>query len=115
MRAGRVAGPFGSVRGLPSGTGSRPTEPLFSYRAVDASVFPLQFGFPGGPELLVLGLLFLIIPFVLAYWVYTDAEERGEENAALWAVGVGALTYLTLFGGILALVVYIWQRDDAAT
>lgn len=78
-------------------------------------MIPLQFGIPGGPELLLIGLLFLIIPFVMAYWVYTDAEERGEENAALWAVVVGALTYLTLFGGILALVVYIWQRDAGAT
>jgi len=75
---------------------------------------PLQFGFPGGPELVIFGLIFLIIPFVMAYWVYTDAERRGEENGALWALAVGALTFLTLFGGILALVVYIWQRDEPA-
>jgi hypothetical protein len=72
---------------------------------------PLQFGLPGGPELLLLGLLLLVVPFVLAYWVYTDAERRGEDNAAFWALAVGALTYLTFFGGLLAVVVYIWQRD----
>lgn len=72
---------------------------------------PLQFGVPGGPELLILGVFFLIVPFVLAYWVYTDAERRGEDNAALWALAVGALTFLTFFGGILALVVYIWDRE----
>jgi hypothetical protein len=71
---------------------------------------PLQFGMPGGPELLIIGLLF-IIPFALAYWVYTDAERRGDEHAAWWALAVGGLTFLTLFGGILALVVYVWQRE----
>lgn len=75
---------------------------------------PLQFGIPGGPELVIVGLLFLIVPFVMAYWVYTDAEQRGEEHGAFWALAVGALTFLTLFGGILALVVYIWQRDEPA-
>lgn len=77
---------------------------------------PLQAGVPGGPELLILlliGLLLLVVPFVMAYWVYTDAEERGEDNAAFWALAVGALTVLTFFGGVLALVVYIWQRDPA--
>jgi len=74
-------------------------------------MIPLQFGVPGGPELIILGLVFLIIPFAMAYWVYNDAERRGEDNAALWAVVVGGLTYLTFFGGILALVVYIWQRE----
>lgn len=74
-------------------------------------MIPLQFGIPGGPELLLIGLIFLIIPFVLAYWVYTDAESRGDDNAALWAVAVGGLTYLTFFGGFLALTVYIWQRE----
>lgn len=71
---------------------------------------PLQIGLPGGPELLIVGVFFLIVPFVMAYWVYTDAEERGEDNAAFWALAVGGLTYLTLFGGFLALAVYVWQR-----
>jgi peptidoglycan/LPS O-acetylase OafA/YrhL len=72
---------------------------------------PLQLGVPGGPELLIVGVLLLILPFVLAYWVYTDAQKRGNDNTALWALAVGALTFLTFFGGILALVVYIWDRD----
>lgn len=75
---------------------------------------PLQFGVPGGIELLIvliLGVFFLILPFVLAYWVYNDATQRGNENAALWAVAVGGLTFLTFFGGILTLVVYIWDRE----
>lgn len=73
----------------------------------------LQFGLPGGPMLVLFGLIVLVVPFVMAYWVYTDAESRGETNAALWAVGVGGLTYLTLFGGFLALAVYIWQRGES--
>jgi len=74
----------------------------------------LQFGVPGGPELLILGiiaLLLLVVPFVLAYWVYTDATQRGNDNAALWALAVGGLTFLTFFGGILAFAVYIWDRQ----
>lgn len=75
---------------------------------------PAQFGVPGGPELLIIlliGLVFLLVPFVLTYWVYTDATRRGDDNAALWAVAVGGLTFLTFFGGLLALVVYVWDRE----
>ena len=78
------------------------------------TAFPLLFGVPGGPELVVLlliGLMLLVVPFVLAYWVYTDASARGDDNAALWALVVGGLTFTTFFGGFLALAVYIWDRD----
>jgi lipid-A-disaccharide synthase-like uncharacterized protein len=71
---------------------------------------------PGGPELLVIGLLglaFLILPFVLAYWVYNDASERGMDTAAFWALAVGGLRFLTFFGGFLALAVYLWDREPA--
>lgn len=76
---------------------------------------PLQFGFPVGPELLVIFGLFLIVPvvlaFILAYWVYQDATDRGDEHAALWSVAVGGLTIMTFFGGLLSFAVYIWQRE----
>ncbi|MEF8807766.1 hypothetical protein [Natronomonas sp.] len=76
-------------------------------------MFALQFGLPGGPELLILGLLFLVLPFVFAYYVYTDAEARGEENAALWALAAGlAALVASPIGGLLVVVVYIWQRDE---
>ncbi|QLD85408.1 hypothetical protein HWV23_06585 [Natronomonas halophila] len=76
----------------------------------------LQLGIPGGPELLLLGLLFLILPFVFAYYVYTDAEERGEENAALWAVVAGVVSFIASpFAGLLVVIVYIWQRDEKET
>jgi hypothetical protein len=73
----------------------------------------LQLGVPGGTELLVIGLisiLLLVVPLALAYWVYTDAQKRGNDNAALWAVIVGGLTVTTFFGGFVALAVYIWDR-----
>jgi hypothetical protein len=77
-------------------------------------VVPIQFGIPGGPELLILGLLLLVVPFALAYWVYTDAAGRGDDSAAFWALAVGGLGYLTFFGGFLAAAVYVWQRDEPA-
>lgn len=76
-------------------------------------MIPIQIGgIPGGVELLIVGSLWLIIPFVLAYWVYTDGEKRGEENSEWWAVAVGGLGYLTFFGGLLAFTIYVWQRDQ---
>ena len=73
----------------------------------------LQLGIPGGPELLIVGLIFLIIPFVFAYWVYNDAEKRGEENAALWAVVAGLASIVgSPIAGLLVVVVYVWQRDE---
>ncbi|SFR99462.1 hypothetical protein SAMN05216559_2212 [Halomicrobium zhouii] len=71
---------------------------------------PLQFGLPGATELLIVGVFFLVVPFAMSYWVYTDAEARGDDDGALWALAVGGLTYLTFFGGFLALAVYVWQR-----
>lgn len=77
-------------------------------------MFALQFGVPGGPELLIVFLIFvllILLPFALAYWTYKDASNRDDDNAALWAVAVGGLTVSTFFGGFVALAVYIWQRE----
>lgn len=75
-------------------------------------MFALQFGIPGGMELMViLMLVMVVVPFVLAWWVYNDADQRGNDNAALWALAVGGLTFLTFFGGFLALAVYLWDRE----
>lgn len=73
-------------------------------------MFPLQFGVPGGPELIIV-LLVLVVPLAMTYWVYNDATNRGNDKAALWAIGVGVLTLLTFFGGILAFVVYLWDHE----
>lgn len=75
-------------------------------------MYPLQIGIPGGPELLIVLLIFLILPFLFAYYVYNDAERRGDENAALWAVVAGLATIVgTPVAGLLVVVVYVWQRD----
>ena len=70
---------------------------------------PLQIG----PELLILmiGLVFLLIPIALGYWVYTDATQRGRDNAVLWAVVVFGLTFTTLIGGLVAVGIYIYTRE----
>jgi hypothetical protein len=76
---------------------------------------PLQYGLPGGLELLIIVGFFLIVPvmlaFGMAYWVYNDAEGRGDDNATIWAVVVGGFTITTFFVGLLAFAVYIWQRE----
>lgn len=77
-------------------------------------MLPLQFGLPGGLELLIIGLVLfgLVLPFVLAYYIYTDAESRGMENGALWAVVAGiACLVATPIGGLVVLLVYMMERD----
>ena len=78
-------------------------------------MLPLQFGVPGGPELLIILLIGLVIglliPLALGYFVYNDATSRGNDNAALWAVVVAGLTAVTFLGGLVALATYFWQRD----
>lgn len=71
------------------------------------------FGVPLGPELIVLLLILplLVLPAAAAYWVYQDATSRGRDDAAFWAVAVGGLGYATFFGGVLALLVYLWERE----
>ena len=74
-------------------------------------MLPLQFGVPGGPELLIILLIGLLVPLALGYFVYNDATNRGDDNAALWAVIVAGLTAVTFLGGLVALAIYFWQRD----
>lgn len=69
----------------------------------------LQAGGIGG-SLLPFGFVILIIAVILGYWVYTDANKRGKNNAMLWGLAVGILTLLTLLGGLIALGFYIWTR-----
>lgn len=70
----------------------------------------LQFGVPGGPELLIL-LLILVIPLAVAYWVYNDARRRGVSYAPAWALGVLALLLAGFVPGLLALAAYFYVRE----
>lgn len=69
---------------------------------------PLQFGVPGGPELLVIFLIGLIVVAIPAYFVYNDATKRGNENALLWTLAtiVGGLL-LNLVGALLVVILYL--------
>jgi uncharacterized membrane protein len=74
-------------------------------------VRPLQFGIPGGPELLII-LLIPVIGVALAYYIYSDAEKRGEDNGALWAVVAGLASIVASpIGGLIVLFVYMLQRE----
>jgi putative copper export protein len=68
----------------------------------------------GGFFLLV--LLLLVVSVVVAagasYWVYTDAQRRGRDDATLWAVGtLGGFLFAGL-GGFAVLIVYLLVRED---
>lgn len=75
---------------------------------------PLQAGGLIGPEFLAVGVVtsaFLVLTFVMAYWVYSDAVRLGNYNGAYWALAVVALSFLTLVGGVLVLALYLWRRE----
>lgn len=63
---------------------------------------PLFGAVPGGPELLIVLLLFgvlgLLVPVGLGYWVYRDATARDDDDATLWALG-------TVLAGLFVYVV----------
>ena len=61
---------------------------------------PLQFGVPGGRELLVI-VFILLIPLGIAYWVYGDAKRRGSDYAANWAI---SMFLFALFGFVPVIV-----------
>ena len=74
-------------------------------------MLPIQFGIPGGPELLIFLLIGPVIGVALAYYIYTDAEKRGEDNGPLWAVVAGlASVAASPLGGLIVLFVYVLQR-----
>lgn len=69
---------------------------------------PLQFGIPGGVELLILFIIGLILLALPVYFVYNDAKKRNNENATLWAVAtlLGGLVG-NIFGALLIVVLYL--------
>ena len=75
-------------------------------------MLPIQIGIPGGPELLILFIIGPVIAVALAYYIYTDAEKRGEDNGALWAVVAGLASIVASpLGGLIVLFVYVLQRE----
>lgn len=73
---------------------------------------PLQFGFPGGVELLVVLLILLLVFGLVGRWVYRDAKRRGSEWAWQWGVGIALLFLAGLVPGLLGVVIYLLVRPD---
>ncbi|WP_255151346.1 hypothetical protein [Halorarius halobius] len=71
-------------------------------------VLPLQMGIPGGPELLIILLIGLLLIALPAYFVYNDATKRNNDNAALWTVAtvLGGLVG-NIFGALLVVILYL--------
>ncbi|MDL5362900.1 hypothetical protein [Halalkalicoccus sp. NIPERK01] len=54
-------------------------------------------------DLLALGLVYLLVPIVVGYWTYRDADGRGSEKALNWALALflfGLLNPLALAVGV---------------
>ena len=68
---------------------------------------------PGGPELFIVGLILVIglVAFVAGlaatYWVYSDAKQRGNDNAVLWGVLTLLGFFIGLVPGVLVVVIYL--------
>lgn len=73
----------------------------------------LLFGaIPGGPELSIILLVFvifgLLVPVGVAYWVYRDAKARGDDQATLWALAtVVAGMFVFVVGSVGVAVLYL--------
>ena len=71
----------------------------------------LQFGIPGGIELLivlVITLLSLVVPLVVSVLIYRDAKGRGSRHALAWAVGA-------FLGSLVVWVLYYVVRDEVGS
>lgn len=75
------------------------------------STVTLQAGVPGAVELVILLVVLIVLAVLPAVWVYSDARKRGM-NAALRAVAVGGLFLFGFLPGLVALLVYLWQRAE---
>jgi len=72
------------------------------------SVTALQFGVPGGVEMLILLLVFLlsfVVPIAVSVLIYRDAKGRGSRHALAWALGA-------FFGSLVVWILYYVVRDE---
>lgn len=68
----------------------------------------LQFGLPGGVELLVLlfvSVVSFVVPLVVSFLIYRDAKGRGSRHALAWGIGA-------FFGNLVVWVLYFVVRDE---
>lgn len=73
---------------------------------------PLFGAIPGGPEMLILLLLFflfaLFVPIAVAIWIHSDTKKRGHTHPVAWALA----TFFSGVGGIVVVLLYLVVRDD---
>ena len=77
-------------------------------------IVPLFPGVPGGAELLIIFLVWLIgiaIAIGAAYWVYRDATRRGRDSAGIWAAVTAIGFFVGFIPGLVVLFVYLITRE----
>jgi threonine/homoserine/homoserine lactone efflux protein len=68
----------------------------------------LQFGVPGGPELLIVLIITFfsfVVPLAISFYIYRDAKGRGSRHALAWGVGA-------FFGSLVVWILYFVVRDE---
>jgi hypothetical protein len=68
----------------------------------------LQFGVPGGVEMLILLFVFafsLVLPLVVSFLIYRDANRQGSHHALAWGLGA-------FFGSLVVWILYVVVRDE---
>jgi uncharacterized BrkB/YihY/UPF0761 family membrane protein len=71
----------------------------------------LQFGVPGGVEILILLLVLLlsfVVPIAVSVLIYRDAKRRHSDHALAWAVGA-------FLGSLVVWVLYYAVRDEVGS
>ncbi len=76
---------------------------LFAQETTNNDAAGAAAGFMGLGCTCIVVIVALGIQIALAVWVYKDARSRGMENAML-------LTVLTVFTGLLGLIIYLLMR-----
>jgi hypothetical protein len=71
----------------------------------------LQFGVPGGPEIIVILFTLLVsfvVPLLVSFFIYRDAKGRGSGHALAWGVGA-------FFGSLVVWILYFVVRDEVGS
>lgn len=68
-------------------------------------------GLLGGPEILIILLVWIVIAVFIGRWIYRDARSRGSDWAWQWGVGIGVL-FIGVGPGFLALIIYFLVRGE---
>ena len=58
----------------------------------------------------ILLLLLLAIPFLIAYFVFSDAIDRGNSHPWAWGISVFVLLLLGIIPGVVVIALYIVVR-----